>query len=77
MKYWPNVSNGGSTGFPPIHVSRAQVAMKVQNRSCAGGQKASLWRAVCGVRGRKNRMKMAKNMARTPPSLLGMDRRIV
>jgi len=75
VKICPRVSKGISTGRPPIHVRRRTFATIVQKIIWARGLKAIL-RWVRGIRGRINRIRIAENIATTPPSLLGMDRRI-
>jgi hypothetical protein len=40
------------------------------------GSKIGFLDVVVGVKGRVNISKMARNIAHTPPSLLGIDRRI-
>lgn len=68
--------NGCSTGWLPTHVKMNRLAASVQNRSWEAGRKAmvrclDLWR-----RGLRNRISTEAARARTPPSLLGIDRRI-
>lgn len=67
---------GCSTGIPPIHVSTSMSATKIQNRSCEAGRKVSprcfeVWRIGTTIRTR-----MEDSRANTPPSLLGIDRRM-
>lgn len=67
---------GCSTGIPPIHVKMATSATRIQNRSWARGRKVSpccfeVWR-----RGITISTRIENSRARTPPSLLGIDRRM-
>ena len=67
---------GFSTGCPPIHVRVNKLATSTQNRHWLSGRNIMLrclavWR--WGIRA-KIRIDMAS--AITPPSLLGIDRRI-
>lgn len=73
---WPIMMKGCSTGWLPIHVRIVRLATKVQNRSWERGRKViarclDLWR-----RGIRNRISTDAARARTPPSLLGIERRI-
>lgn len=76
VKIWPSHSNGSSTGRPPIHVRRAALDAIDQNRSWLGGKNAVPFMVGRLMRGRANRMRIAANIATTPPSLFGIDRRI-
>lgn len=72
----PMVMKGYSTGCPPIHVSVNRSATRIQNRHWLNGRNIMLrcldvWRS--GIR---IRIKIDETRARTPPSLLGIDRRI-
>ena len=60
----------------PIHVRRMQEVIKNQNTTWFTGKKAFPRRVVGCVKGRVRRTKMAANIAITPPSLLGIDRKI-
>jgi len=73
---WPIVMKGYSTGWPPIHVSVNRSATRVQNRIWVMGRNPMLccfdrWRVGIIIR-----IRMESTRARTPPSLLGIDRRI-
>lgn len=73
---WPMIMKGCSTGWLPTHVRIMRLATRVQNRSWESGRKAivrclDLWR-----RGIRNRISTDAARARTPPSLLGIERRI-
>lgn len=70
------IMNGCSTGMPPIQVRMATFATSSQNKNWENGRKVrarcfDVWRT-----GTSMRMRMEKRSARTPPSLLGMDRRM-
>ena len=65
---------GSSTGLPPIHVSirRVVVNMIIIKNLCD-----SLFLIIKLLdMGNKYKIKMAENIAITPPNLLGIDRRI-
>lgn len=73
---WPIIMKGFSTGIPPIQVRMATSAINVQKRNCEIGRKVKLrcleeWR-----RGTNMSTKIDASNARTPPSLLGIERRI-
>lgn len=73
---WPMIMKGCSTGWLPTHVRIRRLATRVQNRSWESGRKVrvrcfDLWR-----KGIKNRISTDAARARTPPSLLGIDRRM-
>lgn len=73
---WPMAIKGCSTGWPPIHVRVRRSATKSQNKHWLSGRNIiprclDVWRA-----GIMAKIKMDKTRARTPPSLLGIDRRI-
>lgn len=68
--------NGYSTGWPPIHVRINRSATRIQYIVCVIGRKVSprcfeVWR--CGIMAR---IRIERIRARTPPSLLGMERRM-
>ena len=68
--------NGCSTGIPPIQVRMATSATRAQKRNCVIGRKVrprclDVWRM-----GTTMRTKMENRRANTPPSLLGIDRRM-
>lgn len=73
---WPMMMKGCSTGWLPTQVRMRRLATRVQNRSWERGRKArvrcfDLWR-----RGIRNRISTDAARASTPPSLLGIDRRM-
>ena len=73
---WPMMMNGCSTGWPPIQVRVIRLAVRIQNRICEIGRNIRLrcldvWRS-----GMMRRIKMDASRASTPPSLLGIDRRM-
>lgn len=72
----PMMMYGCSTGMPPIHVRMATSAMRVQKRSCESGRNVRLRCFDVCKKGTTIRIKIEARRARTPPSLLGIDRRI-
>lgn len=73
---WPMMMNGCSTGWLPTHVRMRRLAARVQNRSWERGRKVivrclDLWR-----KGIRNRTSTEAAKASTPPSLLGIERRM-
>lgn len=67
---------GSSTGIPPIQVKIIMSAIKVQNRNWVRGRKVrprcfDVWRIGTIIS-----TKMELRRAKTPPSLLGIDRRM-
>lgn len=73
---WPMMTYGCSTGCPPIHVRVIRSATSNQNKHWLRGRKVILrCLEVCKV-GTIIRIKIDRTRASTPPSLLGIDRRI-
>lgn len=73
---WPMIINGCSTGIPPIQVRMITSAIRSQKRNCVSGRKVKLrCLDVCRI-GTSIRTRIEARRARTPPSLLGMDRRM-
>lgn len=68
--------NGCSTGMPPIHVRIATSATSVQNINCAMGRKVSPCCLEVCSRGTTISTRIESSNARTPPNLLGIDRRM-
>lgn len=73
---WPIIIQGCSTGIPPIHVNTSISATKVQNRNWVAGRNANprcleVWRMGTTIK-----TKIENNRAKTPPNLLGIDRKI-
>lgn len=62
--------------MPPIHVRIATSATKSQRRSWEKGRKVRLRCLEVWRRGTSIRTRMEANSARTPPNLLGIDRKI-
>lgn len=52
------------------------LAISVQNTAWARGRKAMVWCPAEWTRGTRNRTRMAANSAKTPPSFLGIERRM-
>lgn len=73
---WPIIMNGCSTGCPPIHVSVSRSATNSQNTHWLSGRNIMLRCFDVWSIGIIARIKMERTRASTPPSLLGMDRRI-
>lgn len=72
----PMMMKGCSTGCPPIHVSVSRSAISAQNRHWLRGRNIRLrCLDVCSI-GIRARIRIERARARTPPSLLGIDRRI-
>ena len=70
------ITNGCSTGMPPIQVRMATSATRVQNKNCVIGRNVrprclDVWRIGTTIRTR-----IENRRARTPPSLFGIDRRM-
>lgn len=68
--------NGYSTGWPPIHVRMRRSATRIQYIVCVIGRKVrvrcfEVWRS-----GMRAKIRIERIRAMTPPSLLGIDRRI-
>lgn len=68
--------NGCSTGCPPIQVSVARSATRNQNRHWLSGRKVMLRCFDVCSRGMTARTRMDNTKATTPPSLLGIERRM-
>jgi hypothetical protein len=68
--------NGCSTGMPPIQVRMSISATKAQNKNWVSGRKVNpRCLDVCRM-GTTIRTRMENKRASTPPSLLGIERRI-
>jgi hypothetical protein len=76
VKTCPTSSYGASTGFLPIHIRMMKVAHNVQKVVCR--YTLNLLDFIEGLRkkGRKYRIQILIASATTPPSLLGIERRI-
>ena len=73
---WPIMTKGCSTGMPPIHVRIITSATSSQNKNCVTGRKVMpRCLDVCRM-GTSIRTRIEKRRARTPPSLLGIERRM-
>ncbi len=68
--------NGVSTGCPPIHVSVIKSATRIQNKHWLRGRNVRLRIGEVWSRGSKIRIRIDKTRAMTPPSLLGIERRM-
>lgn len=72
----PMVMNGCSTGWPPIHVRVKRSATNSQNKHWLSGRNIMLRCFEVWSSGTIARIMMDSTRANTPPSLLGIDRRI-
>jgi hypothetical protein len=72
----PIVMNGGSTGFPPIHVNKHHDDTRSQNKIWLSGYSELLINLAFMVNGSLNKINRAIASAITPPSLLGIERRM-
>lgn len=70
------MTNGCVTGIPPIQVRMRTSAIRVQNRNCVSGRKVRLRCLDVCRNGTSIRIRIEARRAKTPPSLLGMDRKI-
>lgn len=73
---WPIIIKGCSTGIPPIQVRMATSAIRVQKRNWERGRNVTprcfeVWRIGTTIS-----TKIDANKAKTPPSLLGIERRM-
>lgn len=73
---WPIIMNGCSTGIPPIQVKIITSATKVQNRNWERGRNVSPCCFDVCSKGTTINTKIENKSANTPPSLLGIDRRM-
>lgn len=72
----PIIINGCSTGWPPIQVSVRRSATKSQYMHWLMGRKIILRCLELWRNGTIARIRIERTRATTPPSLLGIDRRI-
>lgn len=72
----PIIIKGYSTGCPPIQVSVNRSATRIQNKHWLSGRNIMLRCLETWRMGSNMRIRIEKTKARTPPSLLGTDRRI-
>lgn len=68
--------NGCSTGWLPTHVRIRRFDARLQNASWERGRKVIVRCLDLCRKGIRNRMRTEAARARTPPSLLGIDRRM-
>ena len=73
---WPTTMYVCSTGWPPIHVRVNRSATSIQNRNWLKGRNIMLRCLDVWSIGMKARIRIESSKAKTPPSLLGIDRRI-
>lgn len=72
----PMTMKGSSTGIPPIHVKIKTSAIKAQNNNCVKGRKVSPRCFDVCRKGTSMSTRIENRRASTPPSLLGIDRRM-
>lgn len=72
----PMIMYGCSTGCPPIHVSVNKSATKIQKTHWLIGRNIMLRCLDVWSVGTSTRIRIERTRARTPPSLLGIDRKI-
>lgn len=72
----PMMIYGCSTGCPPIHVSVNRSATKIQKMHWLIGRNIMLRCLDVWSAGISTKIRIERTRARTPPSLLGIDRRI-
>ena len=70
------IINGCSTGCPPIQVRVRRSAVRIQNTHWLTGRNIMLRCLESCRSGNKARIRIENTRANTPPSLLGMDRRM-
>lgn len=68
--------NGCSTGWLPTHVRIIRLATRIQKRSWESGRKAIVRCLDLCRRGLRNKISTEAARASTPPSLLGIERRM-
>lgn len=72
----PMIMYGSSTGCPPIQVRISRLAVRIQKSVWEIGRNIMLrWLDVCRS-GMASRIRIDASSASTPPSLLGIDRRM-
>lgn len=76
MKNWPIFSNGASTGFLPIHIKIQNLITINQKVVLANKLKLLLRIKGFKVNGKKYKIAIDMIRAKTPPNLLGIDRKI-
>ena len=72
----PIMMKGCSTGCPPIHVSVSRPATSTQNKNWLRGRNVTLRCLDVWSIGINARIRIESNRTKTPPSFLGIDRRI-
>lgn len=68
--------NGYSTGWPPIHVRIRRSATRIQYIVCVIGRKVRVRCFEVWRNGMRAKIRIDRIRASTPPSLLGIDRRM-
>ena len=73
---WPIKTYGSSTGWHPIHPNKRQSATNNQNNFLCKGLKLELRIGDVWIKGNTRRDTKTRPIARTPPSLFGILRKI-
>lgn len=73
---WPIMMKGCSTGIPPIQVRIITSATRAQNINWAMGRKVRPCCLDVWSRGTTIRTRIENSRAKTPPNLLGIERRM-
>ena len=76
VKYRPIISYGASTGFLPIHIRIMNVEQIDQNTICVCVLNLAGQMLGFVMNGKKYKMQILMTSATTPPSFLGIDRRM-
>lgn len=76
VKICPMRIKGGSTGQDPMKVNKINVLMKTQKKIFFEGLVLNDLNLGFTVKGRKRIIKIDMTSAMTPPSLLGIERKI-
>lgn len=76
VRIWPVKINGSSTGRAPIQVSIITILINNQKVICLNGKNWVPFNLSDGKNGIIKRIETDRTRAITPPSLLGIDRRI-
>lgn len=73
---WPIIMKGCSTGWLPTHVRISRLVTRIQNISWDKGRKVIVRCFDLCKNGIRNRIRTEAARARTPPNLLGIERRM-
>lgn len=72
----PTMINGSSTGQLPIHDKIIKLAIISLNRVCVRGRNVEAWLLELCSSGIVKRIRTDETRAITPPSLLGIERKM-